>query len=132
LRRIEVWDETRGEAIVLLTNHFEFGSTTIARIYRDRWQIEVFFKTIKQNLKIKTFVGTTPNAVMTQIWTALIAILILKYLKFRSTFSWSLSNLVALLRYNLFTYRDLWEWINKPFETLPIVPDVEQLFLRGI
>jgi hypothetical protein len=132
LRRIEVWDETRGEVIVLLTNHFEFGSTTIARIYRDRWQIEVFFKTIKQNLKIKTFVGTTPNAVMTQIWTALIAILILKYLKFRSTFSWSLSNLVALLRYNLFTYRDLWEWINKPFETLPIVPDVEQLFLRGI
>jgi hypothetical protein len=80
LRRIEVWDETRGEAIVLLTNHFEFGSTTIARIYRDRWQIEVFFKTIKQNLKIKTFVGTTPNAVITQIWTALIAILILKYL----------------------------------------------------
>jgi len=132
LRRIEVWDETRGEAIVLLTNHFEFGSTTIARIYRDRWQIEVFFKTIKQNLKIKNFVGTTPNAVMTQIWTALIAILILKYLKFRSTFSWSLSNLVALLRYNLFTYRDLWEWINKPFETLPIVPDVEQVFLRGI
>jgi hypothetical protein len=132
LRRIEVWDETRGEAIVLLTNHFEFGSTTIARIYRDRWQIEVFFKTIKQNLKIKTFVGTTPNAVITQIWTALIAILILKYLKFRSTFSWSLSNLVALLRYNLFTYRDLWEWINKPFETLPIVPNLEQLFLRGI
>ncbi|MGC9042609.1 MAG: hypothetical protein ACP5KG_01995 [Myxococcota bacterium] len=69
---------------------------------------------------------------MTQIWTALIAILLLKYLKFRFTFGWSLSNLVAILRYNLFTYRDLWEWLNKPFETLPIVPDVEKLTLRGI
>jgi hypothetical protein len=83
-------------------------------------------------LKIKTFIGTSPNAVMIQIWTALISILILKYLKFRSTFNWSLSNLVAMLRYNLFTYRDLWEWINKPFETLPFVPDAEQLSLRGI
>jgi hypothetical protein len=69
---------------------------------------------------------------MIQIWTALISILILKYLKFRSTFNWSLKNLVAMLRYNLFTYRDLWEWINKPFETLPFVPDAEQLSLRGI
>jgi hypothetical protein len=69
---------------------------------------------------------------MTQIWTALIAILVLKYLKLRSTFAWSLSNLVAMLRYNLFTYRDLWEWINKPFEILPIVPEAEQLAFRGI
>jgi len=69
---------------------------------------------------------------MIQIWTALIAILVLKYLKFISTFGWSLSNRVAMLRYNLFTYRDLWSWINNPFETLPIVPDVEQLSLRGI
>jgi hypothetical protein len=69
---------------------------------------------------------------MIQIWTALIAILVLKYLKFRSTFNWSLSNLVAMLRYNLFTYRDLWGWINNPFETLPIVPDIEQLSLKGI
>lgn len=58
-----------------------FGSTTISAIYKDRWQIEIFFKTIKQNLKIKTFVGTSPKAVMIQIWTALIAILILKYLR---------------------------------------------------
>jgi len=75
---------------------------------------------------------------MTQIWTALtslIAILILKYLKYlqyRSTFGWSLSNLVASLRYNLFTYRNLWEWINNPYETPPAVPDYEQLSLRGI
>jgi Transposase DDE domain/Domain of unknown function (DUF4372) len=132
LRRIEVWDEENGQVIVIVTNHLSFGSTTIASIYRDRWQIEIFFKTIKQNLRIKTFVGTSSNAVMIQIWTALIAILLLKYLKFRSTFGWSLSNLVAMLRYNLFTYRDLWDWINKPFETLPIVPDAEQLSLKGV
>jgi Transposase DDE domain/Domain of unknown function (DUF4372) len=132
LRRIEVWDGENEQVIVILTNHLTFGSTTIASIYRERWQIEIFFKTIKQNLRIKTFVGTSSNAVMIQIWTALIAILLLKYLKFRSTFGWSLSNLVAMLRYNLFTYRDLWEWINNPFETLPILPDAEQLFLKGV
>jgi len=129
LRRIEMWDEEKDETIVFITNHFAFGATTIAAIYKDRWQIEIFFKIIKQNLKIKTFVGTSYNALMIQIWTALIAILILKYLTFRSTFSWSVSNLVAMLRYNLFTYRDLWEWINSPFEVPPIVPEGEQLAL---
>jgi len=124
-----VWDKENEETIVLLTNHVEFGATTIAGIYKDRWQIEIFFKTIKQNLKIKTFVGTSPNALMTQIWTALIAILLLKYLKFRSTFAWSLSNLVAMLRYNLFMYRDLWEWIDSPYEPPPIVFEGEQLSL---
>ena len=129
LRRIEVWDEEKKERITLLTNHLAFGSTTIAAIYKDRWQIEIFFKTIKQNLKIKTFVGTSPNALKIQIWTALIAILLLKYLKFRSSFVWSLSNLIAMLRYNLFTYRDLWAWINSPYEVPPVVPVGEQLAL---
>jgi hypothetical protein len=127
LRRIEAWDEEGKRIIVLLTNHLEFGPTTIAAIYKDRWQIEIFFKTIKQNLKIKTFVGTSPNALMIQIWTALIAVLVLKYLKFRSSFGWSLSNLVAMLRYNLFTYRDLWAWIDNPFEPPPMIEDAEQL-----
>jgi hypothetical protein len=130
LRRLEVWDEENEKVIVLLTNHMTFGATTIAAIYKDRWQIEIFFKTIKQNLRIKTFVGTSPNALMIQIWTALIAILILKYLKFRSLFSWSLSNLVAMLRYNLFTYRDLWAWIDQPFEPPPILPLQDQLSLN--
>jgi hypothetical protein len=129
LRRVEVWDEENERTIVLWTNHLTFGATTIASIYKDRWQIEIFFKTIKQNLKIKTFVGTSRNALLTQIWTALIAILVLKYLKFRSTLGWSLSNLVAMLRYNLFTYRDLWTWLDNPFETPPIVPSAEQLVL---
>lgn len=129
LRRVEVWDEEKKESIILLTNHLTFGSTTISAIYKDRWQIEIFFKTIKQNLKIKTFVGTSPNALKTQIWTALIAILLLKYLKFRSRFAWSISNLIATLRYNLFTYRDLWAWIDSPYEIPPVVPNGEQLVL---
>jgi hypothetical protein len=129
LRRIEVWDEEKKERIILLTNHLAFGSTTIAAIYKDRWQIEIFFKTIKQNLKIKTFVGTSPNALKTQMWTALIAILLLKYLKFRSSFPWTLSTLIAMLRYNLFTYRDLWAWIDSPYEIPPLVPVGEQLAL---
>ena len=130
LRRLEVWDEENERTVVLLTNHMTFGSTTIAEVYKDRWQIEIFFKTIKQNLRIKTFVGTSPNALLTQIWTALIAVLILKYLKFQSSFMWSLSNLVALLRYNLFTYRDLWAWINQPFEPPPMAMLQKQLSLN--
>jgi IS4 transposase len=70
LRRIEVFDTEKGEAIVLLTNHLEFGATTISATYKDRWQIEIFFKILKQNLRVKTFVGTTANALKIQIWTA--------------------------------------------------------------
>ncbi len=115
LRRVEVWNPEKNEVLVFLTNHLGFGATTIAAIYKDRWQIELFFKALKQNLKIKTFVETSANAVKTQVWTALLAMLILRYLQLKSKFAWSLSNLVALLRMNLFTYRDLWAWLDKPF-----------------
>lgn len=117
LRRVEIWDAQKQEVLVFLTNHYDFGASTISALYKERWQIELFFKALKQNLKIKTFVGTSPNAVKIQVWTALIAMLILRYLKLKSQFSWSLSNLVALLRMNLFTYRDLWAWLNQPFRT---------------
>jgi hypothetical protein len=129
LRRIEVLDKEKGEGIVLLTNHLEFGATTISATYKDRWEIEIFFKMLKQNLRIKTFVGTTANALKIQIWTALITILLLKYLKIRSRYNWSLSNLVALLRLNLFSYRDLWEWIDRPTEPPPELQEQEQLAL---
>jgi len=122
LRRVVVWDPVKEEEVVFLTNHLKFGASTIAAIYKDRWQIEIFFKELKQNLKVKTFVGTSPNALKTQIWTALIAMLVLKYLQLKSSINWSLSNLVAMLRWNLFTYRDLLEWINRPYETPPIIP----------
>lgn len=116
-RKVTVWSEQKQSEIVLLTNNLKLAARTIGAIYKERWQIEIFFKTIKQNLRIKTFVGTCANAVHIQIWTALIAMLMLKYLKMRSRIGWALSNLVALLRWNLFTHRDLWAWIDKPFET---------------
>jgi hypothetical protein len=117
LRRVEVWHEEKQRTLVFLTNQFGFGPSTIAASYKERWQIELFFKALKQNLKIKTFVGTSANAVKIQVWTALMAMLILRYLQLKSKFSWSLSNLVALLRMNLFTYRDLWSWLDRPFTT---------------
>jgi IS4 transposase len=79
LRRVEVGDPDKHGTLVFLTNHLAFGATTIAAIYKDRWQVELFFKALKQNLKIKTFVGTSANALKVQVWTALIAILLLKY-----------------------------------------------------
>jgi transposase len=130
LRRIEVWDETQQRTLVFLTNHRAFAASTIAAIYRQRWQIELFFKALKQNLRIKTFVGTSPNALQIQIWTALIALLVLKYLQLRARFGWSLSNLAALLRQQLFVYRDLFAWIDEPFQPPPLLdPAAEQLAL---
>jgi IS4 transposase len=119
LRRVEIWDKDKQESIVFLTNLLGFGATTIAAIYKDRWQVELFFKALKQTLKVKTFVGTSANAVKTQIWTALIAMLVLKYLQLKSKFSWSLSNLAALLRQQLFFYRDLYVWLDDPFQAPP-------------
>jgi len=109
-----------GEVLEFLTNNFVLAASTIAAIYKDRWQIELFFKALKQNLRIKTFVGASGNALHIQIWTALIALLILKYLKMKAKFGWSLSNLAALLRMNLFVYRDLWTWLNEPFTPPPL------------
>ena len=129
LRRVVVWDAAGDREIELLTNLMEFGSTTIAAIYKDRWEIELFFKALKQNLKVKTFVGTSENALRIQIWTALIAILLLKWMHHLSKAKWSLSNLASMLRLNLFTYRDLTAWLDNPFGTPPLLPESQQLTL---
>ncbi len=129
LRLVIVWNEDKQEYVSFLTNNFKLAASTIAAVYKDRWQIELFFKALKQNLRVKTFVGTTDNALRIQIWTALIAILLIKYLQFRSTLGWSLSGLVALLRWNLFSYRDLWDWLDDPFDTPPLGPEPVQLDL---
>jgi hypothetical protein len=129
LRRVVVWDAVGDREIVLLTNLMEFGSTTIAAIYKDRWEIELFFKALKQNLKVKSFVGTSENALRIQIWTALIAILLLKWVHHLSKAKWSLSNLASMLRLNLFTYRDLSAWLDNPFGTPPLLPESQQLNL---
>ena len=130
LRRVAVWDEINQREIILLTNLLHFGATTISAIYKDRWEIELFFKALKQNLKVKSFVGTSQNALLIQIWTALIAILVLKWLHHLSKAKWSLSNLASMLRMNLFTYRNLTQWLDNPFGTPPIVPTSEQLNLN--
>jgi hypothetical protein len=114
-RRVLVLIPETSETMEFLTNNHKLSSATIAAIYKDRWQIESFFKALKQGLKIKTFLGTSANAVKTQIWTALIAMLLIKHLQMKSKHSWSVSNLIALLRMNLFSHRDLWAWLNQPF-----------------
>ena len=117
-RLVEVCTED-GEVLEFVTNAHHLDALTVAAVYKERWQIETFFRSLKQLLKIKTFVGVNENAVRTQIWTALIAMLILRYLKLRASFNWSLSNLLALLRQQLFVHRELWSWLNQPFEPPP-------------
>jgi hypothetical protein len=118
-RRIEYWNADKQEILVFFTNLLHLAASTVAAIYKDRWAVELFFKALKQTAKVKSFLGTSANAVKTQIWTALIGMLILKYLQMKSSFGWSLSNLAALLRQQLFIFRDLWAWLNNPLEGPP-------------
>src|SRR5215510_310148 len=111
-----------GQRLQFLTNHMQLSAATIADIYKDRWQIEVFFKLIKQNLRIKSFIGSSANAVWTQIWAAMIAMLLIKFLQLKSKAEWSFSNLTYFLRMNLLVYRDLWEWLDEPFTSPPQPP----------
>jgi hypothetical protein len=115
LRRVAVWDEKNEQVIELITNQMKWSANTISELYKSRWQVEIFFRDIKQLLHIKSFIGTSPNAVMIQIWTALITILILKYLKAIAKHSWYLSNLVAFIRINIFVKIGLQKWLDKPF-----------------
>lgn len=116
LRRVAVWDHKNQQTIELITNNFYWTASTIAELYKQRWMIEIFFKELKQHLKINSFVGTSRNAVLIQIWTALITLLVLKFLKQIAKYNWSLSNLVAFLRMNLFVKIVLQEWLDKPFK----------------
>jgi hypothetical protein len=115
LLRVVTVEKEKGERFQFLTNNTTLAASTIAAAYKDRWEIENFFRFLKQNLKIKSFLSTSPNAVWTQIWTAVIAMLLLRYLQLKSKVNWGFSNLLYFLRMNLFVYRDLWEWLEKPF-----------------
>ncbi len=108
LRRMGYSDPGTGKHYVFLTHPFELTAKTIADIYKSRWQIELFFKCIKQNLKIKSFVGTSKNAVMTQIWVAMCMYLMVAYLKFCSKLDLSIQQIIRLFQVNLFERRDLW------------------------
>ncbi len=113
--RLVTLHKDNGECFQFLTNNTTLSAQTIAAVYQDRWQIENFFRFLKQNLQIKSFLGTSANAVWTQIWTALIAMLLVRYLQLKSKLKWAFSNFVYFLRMNLLVYRDLWEWLRHPF-----------------
>ncbi len=115
LRRVVVYNEEHQYAVELLTNDFMSEARVISALYKNRWYIESFFKNVKQLLKIKTFFGTSENAVLSQIWVALCAILLLTYLKQKAQYKWHLSNLVVFLRMNIFVKIDIWCWLDKPF-----------------
>ncbi len=124
-RLVRYHDPEADREFTFLTNHRELPAATIAAIYKQRWQVELFFKAIKQNLRIKSFVGTSANALKIQIWTALIALLLIRYLQLRSKMTWHLSRFIALLRHQLFVYRDLWLFLDRPFEGPP-VPNLDE------
>jgi len=116
IRRVAIYDEKNKKTIELITNNLTWTASTIAELYKQRWMIETFFKELKQHLKIKSFIGTNENAMWIQIWTALITLLLLRYLKEIAKYAWSLSNLIAFLRMNLFVKIILMEWLNNPFK----------------
>jgi hypothetical protein len=129
LRRVAIWDEQNQQVIEVITNQMSWTANTISELYKSRWQIEIFFREIKQLLHIKSFIGTSHNAVMIQIWTALITILMLKALKAMAKYGWHLSNLVAFIRLNIFVKIDLQKWLDKPFEDYH---DPPQKYMQGV
>lgn len=116
LRRVALWDDKNKQTIEIITNQMAWRANTITELYKARWEVEIFFRDIKQQLHIKSFIGTTQNAVMIQIWTAMITILILKALKTQAKHPWYLSNLVAFIRLNLFVKVNLHKWLDNPFQ----------------
>ena len=128
LRRIGYKDAVTGKRYVFLTNNFKLSAKTIADIYKARWQVELFFKWVKQNLKIKSFVGTSKNAVMTQIWIAMCVYLMIAFLKFQSKLGKSMQQILRLLQLNLFEKRDLMALLRgEPIHDHE--PDVNQMVM---
>jgi hypothetical protein len=122
LRRVMLFDECQERTLVFVTNHLDWPASTVAAIYKERWQIELFFKWLKQNLKIKRFIGTSANAVMTQIWCALVTYLLLAYLKLSHRLAPTLMGLLRLIRACLFERRSLREIAHGPPPCPSVIP----------
>jgi hypothetical protein len=129
VRLVRYWDKEQQRELEFITNHSDWKAQTVADVYKQRWNIEVFFKQIKQNLKIKSFIGTSVNAVMIQVWTAMLSMLLLMVMKSRAKFDWNLSNMVVFLRLHLLVKVDLWGWLDDPFFRPPEVADFAQVRL---
>ena len=128
LRVVHVYDQENHQDLYLLTNNLSWTADTISQLYKARWDIEVFFKHLKQLFRVKTFIGTTANAVRIQMWTSMIAMLLFRYLKNKAQYPWHLSNLVSFLRINLFVKIDLFQWLNKPLIPKDKSPPIATLF----
>lgn len=128
LRIVRVYDEINDKILILLTNQRTWTADTISQLYKSRWDVEVFFKQLKQLFRVKSFVGLSPNAVRIQMWSSLISILLLSYLKATAKYKWHLSNLISFLRMNLFVKIDLWKWLNKPILEKANAPPQNTLF----
>ena len=123
LRVVKYYDEKKKKTYEYLTNNFQLSATTIADIYKARWDIELFFKWIKQHLKIKTFIGTSENAVKIQIWTAMIAFLLIEYIRFKSKTKYSLLKTFRILKDNIMHNYDLFELLMEK-----LTPDINQIY----
>ena len=121
-------DKEQGRELDFITNQTSWTAADIARAYKERWHIEVFFKFLKQHLRIKSFIGTSLNAVMIQIWTAMIAFLLLKYLQAKAAYKWNMSNLSNFLRMASFAKINLFTWLDNPVE-VPKPPPKGQIQL---
>ena len=125
LRRVVAHNDEGDYDVELLCNDFELECHQIAALYRDRWLIESFFKEIKQLLRIKSFMGTSANAVLIQVWTAMIAFLLVRYLQTlakQREIKWNTSNLVVFLRLNLLNKTNLWYWLYNPYKSIHAKP----------
>ncbi|MDA0994925.1 MAG: IS4 family transposase [Proteobacteria bacterium] len=131
IRRVGYRDPDTGKHYVFISNQFQWSAQTIAAIYKQRWQVELFFKWIKQNLKIKAFLGNTENAVMTQIMAALCIYLLLAYLKFQSKFHQSLQQIIRLLQLNLFARRSLQDLLRPADTPDPPSPQLRLALVRN-
>ena len=120
MRRIGYRDPETGKHYKFLTSHFSLSAKTVADIYKERWQVEIFFRLIKQTLKVKSFVGKSENAVLSQIYTAMIVHLLLAFLKFRSKIGWSLQQMIQLVQLNVFRRSNLEELFDPPTKTTTI------------
>lgn len=130
LRLITFYDNNKKEELAFITNNFKLAASSIAELYKYRWQIELFFKWIKQNLKIKSFLGTSENAVMTQIWTAMIYYLLLAFIKFQTRYAYTLHELTRVIGETLMEHLDIIELLRTDFDKLKILkPQQHQLAL---
>jgi len=123
LRLVKYYDREHDKTYEFLTNNFHLSAYTIAQIYKARWQVEIFFKWIKQNLKIKTFLGTSKNAVLTQIWTAMIYYLLLAYIKYQTKYKHSLLHLTRVIKECLFKRADIIDLLNLSLEKVQRLRD---------